>query len=240
MLPSDIHQDNTVNWFDAALLAENWTRSVAPPTLNEGLAAHFKLDESSGLTAEESIAGNDGALHGSPAWQPTGGHAAGAIDLDGIDNYISTGFTLDPAEGPFSAFAWIKAGAPGQAVISQTNGAGTGKSWLAAGLSAGNLMTDLKAPGRGGFPLFSDFIVTDGRWHHVGFVWDGSFRYLYVDGAEVKRDATTQAGLISATGPLYFGAANTLTAGTFFDGLIDDIRIYNRALNSEEAAALAY
>ena len=240
MLLADIHQDNAVNWLDAALLAHNWTRSVAPPALDEGLAAHFKLDESSGLTAEESIAGNDGALHGSPTWQPAGGHTAGAIDLDGIDDYISTAFTLDPADGPFSAFAWIKAGAPGQAVISQTNGAGTGKSWLAADLSAGKLMTDLRAPGRGSLPLVCDFIVTDGRWHHVGIVWDGSFRYLYVDGAEVNRDATAQAGLLSATGPLYFGAANTLTAGTFFHGLIDDIRIYSRALNSEEAAALAY
>ena len=44
---------------------------------------------------------------------------------------------------------------------------------------------------------------------------------------------------MSANGGLYFGAANTLDEASFFQGLIDDIRIYNRALTPEEASALA-
>ena len=94
-------------------------------------------------------------------------------------------------------------------------------------------------PARGKLPLVSEFVITDGDWHRVIVVWNGSHRTLYADGLEVAKDLTVQANLTSATGGLYLGAANTLASTTFFDGLIDDIRIYNRALAPEDAPALA-
>jgi len=90
-------------------------------------------------------------------------------------------------------------------------------------------MTDLRAPGRGAPPLASKFVITDGDWHRIGLVWDGSHRVLYGDEAEVRKDSTAQTGLIGATGGLYFGVANDLAVASFFDGLMDDIRIYDEA-----------
>ena len=87
-----------------------------------------------------------------------------------------------------------------------------------------------------GPPLISAAIVIDGDWHQIGFVTDGSSRILYADGIEVARDVT--AGLEPATGGLYMGAASTPESGTFFWGLIDDVRIYDTALGVEEIAAL--
>jgi hypothetical protein len=58
--------------------------------------------------------------------------------------------------------------------------------------------------------------------------WDGSNRILYVDDIEVAKD--TQSGLAGSTGALYIGAASKPTAGSFWKGLIDDVRIYNRAV----------
>ena len=113
-------------------------------------------------------------------------------------------------------------------MVSQTNGTGVGASWLFAD-SSGTLRTDLRAPGRGAPPLVSEFVITDGEWREIGLVWDGSHRSLYADGAAVKKDATAQAGLLGATGGLYFGAANSGAEG-FFGGLVDDIRIYDRAV----------
>jgi L-ascorbate metabolism protein UlaG (beta-lactamase superfamily) len=206
------------------------------------LIAHWKLDEPAGGLAQDSAADYDGTLHGGPAWQPKGGKIGGALQLDGSDDYVSTPFVSNPADGAFSAFAWVKGGAPGQVVMSQTDGAGSGEIWLGADPLQGKLMTGLVPPPAGRFvlqPLKSESIVTDGQWHHVGFVWDGSRRYLYVDGAEAAKDAGALAPLKSATGGLNIGAAKTLEAGTFFSGLIDDIRIYNVAMNAEEIAALA-
>lgn len=125
------------------------------------LLAHWKLDEEDGGIAYDSAGDNDGTLNGDPNWQPTAGSVHGAIELDGEDDYVSTDFVLDPADGPFSVFAWVKAGAPEQVVISQVGE--TGRNWLAAD-SQGNLMTDLRVPyGRLlGPPLVSDFLITDG------------------------------------------------------------------------------
>jgi len=199
--------------------SESWEHSP--------LIAHWKLDETAGNTAGDSAGGNHGALHGDPNWRPDGGQVDGALELDGIDDYISTDFVLNPADGEFSVFAWVKGGSPGEVIASQT--AANGRSWLLADSAGGRLMTDLRAPGRGAPPLVSEFVITDGDWHRIGLVWDGSHRVLYGDGAEVRRDSTAQTGLIGATGGLYFGAANDLAAASFFDGLMDDIRIYDEA-----------
>jgi hypothetical protein len=88
-------------------------------------------------------------------------------------------------------------------------------------------------------PLLSEFVVTDGNWHHIGFVWDGSYRHLYFDGTEVARDIDSLTMLESADGGLYIGAGNTLDAAGFFSGLIDDVRIYDQALSPEEIENLA-
>ena len=85
-------------------------------------------------------------------------------------------------------------------------------------------------------PLLSQTLITDGAWHHVGFVWDGSDRILYVDDAEVARD--TQVGLGSSEGGLYIGTGKNREPGSFFSGLIDDVRIYDEALSAEDVAAL--
>jgi hypothetical protein len=60
--------------------------------------------------------------------------------------------------------------------------------------------------------------------------WDGTNRKLYVDGVEVAKDTDTQANLASSDGGLYIGAGKALEAGSFWSGLIDDVRIYDRAV----------
>jgi hypothetical protein len=119
--------------------------------------------------------------------------------------------------------AWIKGGAPGQVISSQMNRT----SWLQVNSTKGYLMTGLKLD-RSTTPLLSQTCIIDGTWHRIGFVWDGSCRHLYVDGTEVATDASPLSGLASAEGGLYFGAGGTLAPGSFFSGLIDDIRIYSR------------
>ena len=91
-------------------------------------------------------------------------------------------------------------------------------------------MTELKPTGRGGVPLLSQTCITDGDWHRIGLVWDGSCRYLYVDGVEVGKTIGTPSSLEAAYGSLHLGASSTLAPSTFFSGLIDDVRIYNRAM----------
>ena len=87
------------------------------------------------------------------------------------------------------------------------------------------MMTELTRPGRS---LMSQTVVTDGQWHRIGLVWDGLYRTLYVDGAAVAED--TQNALTSSSNGLYIGTGKAMQPGTFFSGLIDDVRIYDRAV----------
>jgi len=161
---------------------------------------------------------------GNPVWQPEGGQVHGALEFDGIDDVIIVDPVRNPADGPFSVFAWIKGGAPGQVIISQEDGA----DWLLTN-TQGYLMTALLSGGRrAGDPLISEITVTDNNWHRVGYTWDGSDRILYVDDVEVAHD--TSGGLKGSDGGLYIGTGNGLEAGSFWSGLVDDVQIYDRAI----------
>ncbi len=202
------------------LSSQDWLKDFS-------LIAYWKLDETTGLTASDSTGSKHGTINGNPLWQPTGGKIEGALLLDGDGDYVSTPFILNPAGGPFSIFVWIKGGAPGQVILSQIGGV----NWLLADLLTGNLMTELKpSSGRSSQFLASQTVITDGSWHRVGLVWDGSYRILYVDDAEAVKDTTAQSGLGSSNGGLYIGAEKSLNAAGFWTGLIDDVRIHNRTV----------
>jgi hypothetical protein len=215
--------DGVVDALDLELLMGYWNQPIDDPTL----IAHWALDETEGIIAYDSAGVNGAVVVGGTEWQPSGGQINGALLLDGVDGYVVTGQVLNPADGSFSVFAWINGGAPGQAVLSQLNGA----NWLVADPDLGCVMTELTPPAVGRFtpqPLKSEYVITDGQWHRIGFVWDGLSRMLYVDDILVAED--TQNNLSSSLGGLNIGCGSNLTAGTFWSGLIDDIRIYNRAV----------
>jgi len=224
--------DGIVDEQDLALLMEYWQEEIPDLELFAHWIAHWKLDETEGIVAHDSSGQHDGTLNGDPQWRPLEGQVGGALELDGIDDYIETGFVLSPADGPLSVFAWIKGGAPGQVIISQTDGiGGTGATWLGADSSGGNLMTGLAPPPGGRSvpkPLVSEIVVIDNQWHLIGFVWDGSQRILYVDDVEVAKD--TQTDLEGSDNGLYIGTGKAMEPGSFWSGLIDDVRIYNRAV----------
>jgi len=248
----DFNNDEIIDSADMSLMIDHWGQDyafydIAPPPIGDGiidvqdlillsehlfedyrLMAHWKLDETEGdIAYDNSVGSANGTLNGSPTWQPADGQSGGALLFDGIDDYISTSSIFNPSLTPFSIYAWIKGGAPGQVAISQT-GSPWGSNLLGFTASDGSLVTELKGKSRWDRPLVSGSIVTDGDWHHIGLVWDGTNRVLYVDDVEVIAD--TQAELGSTYGGLNIGASEALDAGKFFSGLIDDVKIYNRAV----------
>ena len=79
-------------------------------------------------------------------------------------------------------------------------------------------MTELKGTGRGAAILLSQTIITDGNWHRIGLVWDGSNRTLYVDDVAVAEDI--QDNLKTSENVLYIGTGKAMEAGSFWSGLI--------------------
>ncbi len=196
-----------------------------PPPLPVIPVAHWKLDEAEGNTAFDDVGRNHALVIGTPVWRPDGGAVDGAIELDGTDDCLVADEVLNPTDGPFSVFAWIKGGGPGQVIVSQVGG----EDWLRADSVKGTLATDLAPLSRISVPpLISDTVITDGHWHRVGFIWDGTSRALYVDGLLAAEDV--QIAPENCLGDLNIGCGNDTVQSTFWSGLIDDLCIYDSAV----------
>jgi hypothetical protein len=212
--------DGIVDVLDLELLMGYWGQPVDDPTL----IAHWALDETEGSIAYDSAGSNDAFVIGGPVWLPSGGQVDGALQLDGVDDCVITDSIRNPAEGALSVFVWVRVSVPGQVVLSQIGR----ENWLCTDSSEGNLMTELKSAGRDGCSLISETAITDGNWHRIGLVWDGSNRTLYVDDVVVAED--TQDSLTGSDSGLYIGSGKGMESGNYWSGLIDDVRIYNRAI----------
>ena len=70
-------------------------------------------------------------------------------------------------------------------------------------------------------------------WHHIAYTWDGTNNNLYVDGTAVTSTATAHDG--AAVTGAFIGA--TSAAADFFNGKIDDVRVYNTALTADAGRA---
>jgi hypothetical protein len=97
--------------------------------------------------------------------------------------------------------------------------------------------TGLKIPDSSPYgALYGQKNVNDGQWHHVAGVYDGEKMYLYIDGAVDALQAAS--GAINANNePVYIGENSEMT-GRCWNGLIDDVRIYNYALGEGQIKAL--
>ncbi len=212
--------DGVVDVEDLKVLAEYISKEVVDGTL----IAHWKLDETEGMTAEDSAGDSDGTVMDGATWRPNGGKVDGALEFDGVDDFVLADLPTGLGDGPFSVCAWVKGGAPGEAVISQRDRA----DWLLANPTDGSLMTKLV---NGGQPLmhgYSDVVITDGQWHRIVLAWDGANRMLYVDDMQVAADAVAELDITSAS--LIIGCGARTAPDSFWSGLIDDVRIYNRAV----------
>jgi len=84
--------------------------------------------------------------------------------------------------------------------------------------------------------LYGNRSVNDGKWHHIAGVYDGRNMYIYIDG-EVDSTQPASGPIGTNDHPVYIGENAEMT-GRFWNGLIDDVRVYNGALGPAEIKAL--
>ncbi|MGD2094813.1 MAG: hypothetical protein PVH77_07390 [Phycisphaerales bacterium] len=195
------------------------------------LVGHWKLDDGSGTIAVDSSGnGNDGTLQGDPQWVT--GQIDGALEFDGNGDYVDCGNNaIFNITEEITLAVWVNA--------NDLNN-GEHNCWLGKGDNAyaikhqsGNNLEFFIYDGDWHSTNYTTNIESlNGEWHHMAGTYDGNALKFYLDG--VLSVTTTYASSIgTATHNVYLGE-NSQATGRYFDGMLDDARIYSRALTAEE------
>jgi hypothetical protein len=236
--------DNTNNKVDITLTPAGDTGAIyedASSNLDEtGLVAHYSFDNASDLGNDDSGNLNDGVNKGGVT-ADVSGKKGGAASFDGekhLNFGSGTAVQLGGSGKSFSISAWSKRTASGDYDFIVTQGT----SLLNYGIRFG-----YRADDKFGFSFSNNTLNPTsaaypdvGVWHNWVGTYDGSTnkRILYRDGIAVGSDAAAQDFL--GTGNLIVGTGYTIGVSysyhSSFDGSIDEVKIYNRALNAKEIA----
>ncbi len=217
------------------------TANAASATLDQGLILHFAFEDGSGTTATNlSGSGNNGTLVGGPNW--VAGKLGTGLSFPAANDYVNVSPGTDykfSADQDFSVSTWMKLTNNNywhQVLGNESANNRNGFSFPIGGV-----------PGYQGLPFFTTrntccpyaggtTIVNDGQWHHLTGVRAGDAAYLYVDG---WLEGTQASGAAVAFDNAQAFRVGLDPNGYFpFDGTIDEVRIYNRALSSNEVHAL--
>jgi hypothetical protein len=209
---------------------EKALRDQVQQRLNEGLEAWWKLDETSGTTvADASGKGMNGTLRGGAAWQPGRGRIGGALRVDVGGSFAECGAVpLDNRS--FTVCAWFKRAQAGRWDMFL----GQGNEARNEGLHIGFRDNDKFTFAFFGNDLDSREAYTDTEWTHWAATYDivSKARRIYRNGRYVL--GGTSRDPYKGRGPLWIGRSANHDA----EGLVDDVRIYGRALADTEIAAL--
>ena len=209
--------------------------------LDEGLVAYFPFDGDSSDHGPSSFPTVDSAVSYTTDRDGRDGQAG---RFDGSNSYVqaTTDFMFS-TESELTWMAWVNWDSTGvtqyPTVVRLHHGECGGAE--AAITSVRNEPSTLDVLGR----MFNECSGGSGSsgtlqpsiWHHVAVVHNGSDTSLYIDGIEVSNDPFDATVSLTSTGTVDIGFG--VAADTYFDGSIDEVRIYSRALTSSTIAALA-
>jgi len=201
------------------------------------LVGWWKLDDASGKTASDSSGhGRNGTLKGTVSFDNDSvpGRIGRALKL-GTDDYIQiTGYKGVTGTRPRTLAAWVKT-TSGEGEIMSWGLEDYGSMWIFRIVRSGIHVE----PG-GGY-LYTNSRVHDNEWHHVAAVVDEGDPPNLHDHASLYKDGVVQEihdiGLLDLW-PIDTGSDLDVRIGRRFEGLLDDVRIYDRALSADEIEAL--
>ena len=205
--------------------------------MSTGLVGYWKMDDNLDTTAVRDYSGknNNGVFTdatGNPftsAHTTTTAQIGRAMVFDGVDDYVAAVQTVDDnVAGALTISLWFK-----------TNSNTTMYLWHKgtqfSRLSINNPTVGMVAASLYGltdaFTTFTDSSIVDGKWHHISQIYTGNSVTLYLDG--VAKVTDTSSGVITTgSTPFYIGSFGGTSY--YFNGLIDDVRIYNYARTAEQ------
>ncbi|MTV37980.1 LamG-like jellyroll fold domain-containing protein [Duganella radicis] len=203
------------------------------------LRAWLPFDESSGGTAADASGnGVNGALLNGALW--SAGKNGNAVALDGVDDYVALPADVVAGLADFTIAAWVYWGGGRDWCRVFDFGSGTNHyMFLTPRARNGGMHFTITTGGGYGSQTLSTATLPAGQWVHVAVTLSGATGTLYVNGGVVStNNAMTAAPFrLGGTSQNWIGRSQ-YPADPYFNGKVDDFRIYHGALNAEQVAAL--
>ena len=220
--------------------------NLIPPIL------HLTMDDNAASpTVMDSAAGQHNLTFIDPVGNPntsahsTSGAVGTALQFDGVDDCIEASSHgsqfAQMGTGDFSVALWAKTSADG-CLVSRYYGANTSGEYM-LNISSGRF-TVIIANGIYDERIYAyteSNTVNDGEWHHLAVSMDRDGEMtIYLDGeAAGAKDITSYAAInMQAVQEFYIGRRDRATSPGFFNGAVDDLRVYDRTLLMAEVQAL--
>ncbi|MCU0835793.1 MAG: hypothetical protein MUC77_15380 [Chromatiaceae bacterium] len=230
-------EDGVIYYF--AVTAYDTTRTIESDFSNEvdtGLVAAFGFEEVSGaLALDASGRGNLGSISG--ALRIDGGRFGGGLWFDGVDDRV----ILNPATSldlttEMTVGAWLYPTnliAGRQAIIAKERPAEPEQPayYLAAHAGYNGPSSAIEGADGQRLEVFGGRPLEPFQWNHLAATFDGEMLRLYLNGVEVAAQPHS-ATILKTGGPLTLGGLTA--AGQHFEGIMDDVRVYRRAITAEE------
>ncbi len=209
-------------------------------SFSKGLVGYWKFDEGTGTTtADSSSYGNTGTINGTPDWVT--GQFGDALTFDGSSNYVSipANSHMEVEGNEFTISAWINlANISSDQTIIANGGSSYGFGLVI--LSGGSGVSLYKIGVTGQTVTYTHTFST-GTWYHIVAVQhfsspgNPSFVEVFVNGVSIgtNNDANAYTSSSGQTISIGYGPSG------FFNGSLDDVRVYNRALSNQEIKILA-
>ncbi|MHC4739582.1 MAG: LamG domain-containing protein [Planctomycetota bacterium] len=259
---ADLNGDCVVDACDVSLMVGDWLEGDYTLVLDEpnfpGLAAHWKLDASDpcAIAVDWSGNGHTGTLYNGPVWRPEVGKIDGALSFDEVDDYVRIGdFDYTNASDEFSVSFWFKisdvAGSVYQYMFSHGNYATNNSlnvyfSEASEGAGGEEVRTNITLNDGTSWQGVTSPIFADGQWHlYTITVSAADGAEIYIDSNSVLTNPAIKGASLNPSTDIYLGGRCDLNVDRFYgnpssdDGLLDDVRIYSRALSESEVTILA-
>lgn len=208
-------------------------------SLNSGLIHHWKLDESSGLVAKNSVNSSfDGALVGmvGDEWVDPFVDKGGLVK-DGVNDTVNCGDIsgIGGLSGFTACCYFSSAASPPVAdeyIFAKRAASGGNRTFfINLEQTTGKIRARLWIDGSGDPVIPSTTVITTGVKYHVAITYTGNLFSLYINGALENSASTPETVMQSSTVPFHIGSRDAVDN---FNGTTDDMRIYKRALSLEE------
>jgi hypothetical protein len=212
----------------------------------DGLIAYWKLDETAGAIAYDSAGAAHGTLYGNPVWQPTDGIIDGALLFDGVDDYVDLPIgSLISSLTDCTVATWVNWSGQTGGLWQRIFDFGTGEDinmFLTPSSDVdGPMRFAITTEGYGEDRSTAPYALASG-WHHVAVtIGTGSAVHtLYLDGQVAAQNAVARftPSDLGETTQNWLGRSQ-YSWDAYYSGMLDDFRIYDRALSVNEILYLA-